>query len=330
MPDWLVDEFFGGYVRDDASAEFHFEVGDAGEGVRFERLVGGGVDGGDTQEIVFCVAFLFRVAHDLPLEQIGSHQVAIVVGGGSIIVRRGIGEVGGDQSGDGLARAIRYPQCHTVTERLEHRLVVSEVVRCEAVARAGLRDEGVELANMISGDVLDRDAVLFGHVDVVPTLGLHLFEDVFFGERKIEDEGRFGRVGGVSGAEVEMITDGFIGCGEGGVLFYGRINAEVNDTVLTREILNLFEKCVEKIFKLRWGEVIAKNGATRTFDPGHAQRKRTDDNEAAPKERLRIIVVCRCSLRGLRIRNRNEDCFFFSRDFFLKVRPDRGLVERPE
>ena len=78
------------------AAEFHFEVGDAGEVVRFERFVCRWVDVGYPEEVIPGVAVGFRVTHDLPLKEVRCHEVAVVVGGGAVVVGGGGGEVGGD------------------------------------------------------------------------------------------------------------------------------------------------------------------------------------------------------------------------------------------
>ncbi len=55
-----------------------------------------GVDGGDAEEIVLGEAAIAGVEHDVPLEEVGSHHVAVFVGGGPVVVGGGVAEVGGD------------------------------------------------------------------------------------------------------------------------------------------------------------------------------------------------------------------------------------------
>ena len=90
IPEFFENIFFGGGVAYSRAAEFGFEVGDALEGVVFC------VDGGDAEEIVSGAAAGAGVLHYFPLEEVGSHHVAVFVGGGAVVVGGGVTEVGGD------------------------------------------------------------------------------------------------------------------------------------------------------------------------------------------------------------------------------------------
>lgn len=97
MVEFFKAVFLGFLVGDFCAAEFSFELTDGFPGVVFS------VGGGDSEEVVKFVAVLFGFLHDLPMEEVRSHDFTLLVRGSAIVISGGIFVVGDNRAGKCLA-----------------------------------------------------------------------------------------------------------------------------------------------------------------------------------------------------------------------------------
>ena len=190
VPEFFEGVFLAADVLAVIAAEFSFEAGHSGP-----RMFGV-VWWGDAEEVVVFVAALLGLLYDVPLQEIGSHDVAIFITGSAVVVGGGVAEEGGDEAADHFAFVEGEVEAAGVAlvEAGNHEAVESFAVSVKAVALGGFRDDlmvGAEVVFEIllcAVDFDDFNVVFFCHLDVVAAFWLHLLENVLFAGLEVEDE----------------------------------------------------------------------------------------------------------------------------------------------